>query len=494
MNVVSRLSEGVVLRGRVVGIVLVTMLALTTILTISSTGIRLVSLLGRDAFGLPYRLPIGLLAVGYVLLAGMGYYRVRVFARPICTAGALVGSLGCVPLLYGAARVGNGLLCVLGMALFIAVFVWITFLFACCLVRLPSLRAAAVVTVVGTVLWQCALFVLRPIEGQSIEMVLLGMACTGVVGVLSYVARDPVRKLATREPLAGIELTNPLASLHVSPRLYGCVFLVSMTYYFSNSLGVPGMTARRMAVIVVLLVLLYLLLIQREGQEDRLFSLVVLCIITGLLMAPLVLDRDAFIAHTCMFIGARCFDILLWLVVYGLGVRNITVMVPFFGVAYGLNALGRMVGGALGATAMAMVDSNVLTTQAVILGLALFFFAFIWLGFREFSFTRAIRGVDTIETLEPLDAHEHIGADGLEGRCRMLAEQAFLTPRETQILELLARGRNAQFIMDTLTITRNTAKAHIRHVYTKLGVHSQQELLTLVESGRDGASLEGTLR
>lgn len=139
---------------------------------------------------------------------------------------------------------------------------------------------------------------------------------------------------------------------------------------------------------------------------------------------------------------------------------------------------------------MAMVGSHALSAQAAILGLALFFFCFMWLGFRDFSFTRAIRGVDVLDAVEPSpdrvaegERVPQVQESELEARCRSLAEAAALTPREAEILELLARGRNAQFIMDTLTITRNTAKAHIKHVYTKLGVHSQQELLTLVEGG-----------
>ncbi|MCR5582478.1 MAG: LuxR family transcriptional regulator, partial [Eggerthellaceae bacterium] len=31
------------------------------------------------------------------------------------------------------------------------------------------------------------------------------------------------------------------------------------------------------------------------------------------------------------------------------------------------------------------------------------------------------------------------------------------------------------------TISRNTAKSHIKHVYSKLGVHSHQELIDLAE-------------
>ncbi len=46
---------------------------------------------------------------------------------------------------------------------------------------------------------------------------------------------------------------------------------------------------------------------------------------------------------------------------------------------------------------------------------------------------------------------------------------------------LLARGRNAAYIEEELTLAHNTVKSYIKHVYAKLGVHSQQELIDLVE-------------
>ena len=45
----------------------------------------------------------------------------------------------------------------------------------------------------------------------------------------------------------------------------------------------------------------------------------------------------------------------------------------------------------------------------------------------------------------------------------------------------LAKGHNAAYIQEKLYISEGTAKTHIRHVYKKTNVHSQQELMRLVE-------------
>ncbi|MEC4184199.1 helix-turn-helix transcriptional regulator [Adlercreutzia sp. R21] len=62
-----------------------------------------------------------------------------------------------------------------------------------------------------------------------------------------------------------------------------------------------------------------------------------------------------------------------------------------------------------------------------------------------------------------------------------LAIEHGLTPRERDVLALMAQGRSSTFIGEELFVSTNTVRKHIAHVYEKLGVHSKQELLTLVQ-------------
>ena len=61
---------------------------------------------------------------------------------------------------------------------------------------------------------------------------------------------------------------------------------------------------------------------------------------------------------------------------------------------------------------------------------------------------------------------------------------AKLTPRETEVFALLAKGRNAEYIAGQLMVTPATIKSHIYHIYQKLGVNSQQRLMDLVDEGK----------
>ncbi len=70
--------------------------------------------------------------------------------------------------------------------------------------------------------------------------------------------------------------------------------------------------------------------------------------------------------------------------------------------------------------------------------------------------------------------------------CQALAQSGGLSPRETQVLGYLIRGRGSTFISQELCISVQTVKTHTKHIYEKLDVHSREDLLTLVEQTRAG--------
>ena len=73
------------------------------------------------------------------------------------------------------------------------------------------------------------------------------------------------------------------------------------------------------------------------------------------------------------------------------------------------------------------------------------------------------------------------GFDQLPYTCHLIAVEYDLTRREEEILQLLARGRTASRIAETLCITTATTRTHLRNIYAKLGVHSQQDILDMYE-------------
>ena len=57
-----------------------------------------------------------------------------------------------------------------------------------------------------------------------------------------------------------------------------------------------------------------------------------------------------------------------------------------------------------------------------------------------------------------------------------------LTPRERAVLPGLLRGRSVAWVAESLTVSKNTVHTHMRNIYQKAGVHSQEELIDAAEA------------
>jgi len=63
-----------------------------------------------------------------------------------------------------------------------------------------------------------------------------------------------------------------------------------------------------------------------------------------------------------------------------------------------------------------------------------------------------------------------------------------LTPREKQILDLLASGWSTSAIASRLYISQATVRNHVQHILAKLGVHGRLEAILTLFRGRDGGA------
>ncbi len=78
--------------------------------------------------------------------------------------------------------------------------------------------------------------------------------------------------------------------------------------------------------------------------------------------------------------------------------------------------------------------------------------------------------------------NEHLHSGVFQMKCQAVAQRYGLSNRQSEVLTMLAKGRNAGYITEKLVISAHTAKAHIYNIYQKTGVHSRQELMDLVET------------
>ncbi|NHM16762.1 hypothetical protein GMI69_08875 [Eggerthellaceae bacterium zg-887] len=108
----------------------------------------------------------------------------------------------------------------------------------------------------------------------------------------------------------------------------------------------------------------------------------------------------------------------------------------------------------------------------------------------SFSTAAAPYGIDMLTMpVESEDEDDDAGDEpqvshAWKSACEQIASEGGLTPRESDVFMLLAKGRNAKVIERELFISIYTIKGHNNKIYRKLGVKSQQELIDMVESRR----------
>ena len=113
------------------------------------------------------------------------------------------------------------------------------------------------------------------------------------------------------------------------------------------------------------------------------------------------------------------------------------------------------------------------------------------LEFRERDSSAAAIFMDALNCSRDYDLAKRVGlAIPRERRAR-----SKLTPREREVLELIAQGRANHEIASALFISHSTAKVHVRHIFEKLGVRTRAEAVLFAASngedyGAGGGSIE----
>ena len=182
------------------------------------------------------------------------------------------------------------------------------------------------------------------------------------------------------------------------------------------------------------------------------------------LLGPSLLPR------LCDGVAISLIVMLLWLVLADIAHHSDHHPYLIFGLGWGLYVSANY----LGLVLVRLVASG--TTMTAELGVAL-----LWATGVVMAFCLETRDPDVQRLFADLrtkvDPEEFASIDE---RCEQLGQQYGLTGREIDVLKLLAKGRSKIYIAETLYISENTVRGHSRRLYTKLGVHTRDELQAML--------------
>ena len=214
--------------------------------------------------------------------------------------------------------------------------------------------------------------------------------------------------------------------------------------------------------------------------------------VAGFVAIALFFDSHAALSLMLINVGYELFDILAWVLFAEVSRRNGENPLRVFGLGVAFMFAGMALGNLVGNVLDTLIASGAvqITVVAMLSTLSLVIVAFMVIPEGVVAqLAQAVRPDKKDDATE-----NKVGANGseedegilrslsIEAHCSGVAEEYGLTPRESEVIVLLAYGRTLSIIARDLQIAKGTARTHIENIYRKLDVHKQQELIDLVES------------
>ena len=242
----------------------------------------------------------------------------------------------------------------------------------------------------------------------------------------------------------------------------------------------PDVGARYTSVVPSLIVIAFILVDTKRFDMSLLLRIALPLLVGGFLLVAFVTGTHA-VSSAVLNTGFAAIEMLLLLMVctvsYSTGASAIWLFGVLSAAQFGMRYLGSLLGRVLsgsgdpaGYLVLCVVAIVVVVVSGALLMSEKNVFAF-WEGRRA----REESGED--------------GADRVKARVESLASVYALTDREREALHLVMQGKTNVAIAHDMFISEGTVKAHLHHIYQKLGVHTRKELTALVES--EGGTHDG---
>jgi DNA-binding CsgD family transcriptional regulator len=252
-------------------------------------------------------------------------------------------------------------------------------------------------------------------------------------------------------------------------RLFICVFVVSVVYgaiRVSNvfkGLSTMPYTEQTLFTLSAFgpLIFCYIIAIFAYNHGIR-FAIVLTLPLIALGSVMVSTEVGAFFGLGLVTFGAETITLFVWLYFIEYAVCQGMPVLGMFAFLLAMQYLGHFVGQGLIAGCLLPVEALDYFDLIALLVVAL-----------------VIVGIDK-PLLISHAALKGVGISDIEAQVDALCRKADLSPRECEVLSIWVRGHNSEYIENTLHISKNTVKTHLKHIYEKTNTSSREELLALL--------------
>lgn len=265
------------------------------------------------------------------------------------------------------------------------------------------------------------------------------------------------------------------------------VFLTANEQAAQNLFNVSLLTSGSLSLLIVYGCALF----SRRNDLQSVYKLVVLALALFFMLLP-VFTSHYHIESTIALTGYGTFNMFIWILLAEISYTYRLSSTTIFGIGWGMVTFGALLGSTIGQAicSFAPFAPQTLSLIALISTLVILFsYLFVFseddlIRLTEIDDYRA----DTASGAENALADE-VGSPSnarprFVDRCAEVASEYGLTPKETEIMVLFAKGRSSARIQEDLVLSRGTVTTHLRHIYQKMGVHNKQDFLDLIEGAK----------
>ncbi len=244
-------------------------------------------------------------------------------------------------------------------------------------------------------------------------------------------------------------------------------------------------------------VLAAIVLARRPFTVDTLYKPVILLCIIGSAASP-IWEAGTPLPYLLVTLGYTLFEIVAWVALSEIASRFQYTSVQVFGFGRALMlGMGVIAGAFISQLTMASVHNASIIVAFSAISVSLLAFTRLYVvSEREIEqFESNLEGALKADASSEKKEHgERTGSPvgvkpetatprkiPLLARCGIIGKYYGLSKREIDVFHLLACGRNAARVQEELMISAGTVNTHTRHIYQKLGIHTQQELIDLMQ-------------
>jgi DNA-binding CsgD family transcriptional regulator len=330
-------------------------------------------------------------------------------------------------------------------------------------------------------------FLLAPFALQVAVVTLLPIASTLVlIRELKKVKEDGHSKTeeGTSRPwqleIVGLDQKQLTLKIVFSSIVFGCV--VSLTRAVCTNQGVIefGIGFNIILPVSALCaggVTLCVLFFSRRLDLAFTYRPVLIFMSLGCCLLP-VFYNSGVVAYFLAMTGYLCFEIMNWVILSDASFRF--GIPPFRIFSFGRASVsgGVLIGAVLGSLLNAVVDYSL----EFITGISL---VMVFVMIVTYTFTLTERDVAKLTKQRSQYPFTHQDAADrsllLDERVDILAKRHDISGRGLEVLRLLAKGWTGVRIEQELYMSRGTVNTHMRRLYQKLGVHTRQNLLDMLD-------------